>query len=210
MTGLSDDDIREAAAEAGISPAQLRQALAEQGRDLPAKVGALAPPAPVRSLRGAVVASARADVPMPPGDAVRGVRSAIEAQIGQTGHMHGGNEAALYDEPRGVIYRLYGEDDGQGGAMVRVDVDAAPARGRLTAATLVFGTGLLVLGLVSLVLGSVVGIMVTAGLTGLGGVGLAAATRAKRGAYQQAHAIASHALLEAEERAVATRALPPG
>jgi hypothetical protein len=211
MSGLSDEDIREAAAEAGISPAELRQALAEQGSALqvraPGREVALAVPA---SQRAAVVMQARANIPQPPPDAVRNVRASIEAQIGQKGHMHGAAEAGVYDEERGLIYRVRADEDGQGGALVQVDIDGAPAKGKMALAKIGLGATLAVLGMGGLVFGSFLALAVTVGIGVLGFGGLMAASRSKKAVYNQAHAIASHALIEAEERAPsAPKALPP-
>jgi hypothetical protein len=207
MSGLSDEEIREAAAEAGISPAELREALSEQKAlvELPDRDQALA--VPVR--KGAVVLDARANLPQAPEDAVRNVRASIESQIGSRGHMHGAAEANVYDEERGIIYRVTGEDDGRGGALVRVDIDAAPAKGKATLATIGLGAVLSVFGLGALLFGSLTLAAVTAGIGVIGFGTLAARGRAKRVGYDQAHAIASHALVDAEERGAQPQALPP-
>lgn len=205
MTGLSDEDIKEAAAEAGISPAELREALGENSKALVR--------APDRSVavpgQPGVVLSARANIPQPPDDAVRNVRSAIESQIGQRGHMQGTAAGAIFDEERGVIYRVRGDEDGQGGALVAVDIDAAPSKGKRTLAKVGMGATLAVLGMGSLLFGSWIALGVTAAIGVLGFGAIAAAGKGSQIGYDQAHAIASHALIEAEERAPAPKALPP-
>ncbi len=210
MTGLSDEDIREAAAEAGISPAELREALSEQNTALakPSAGQAVGIPA---SQRGSVVLNARANLPQAPEDAVRSVRASIEAQVGERGHMQGAAEAGVYDETRGVIYRVRAEEDGRGGALVHVDIDAAPSKGKRVLLGVAFGAGLTMLGLAGLLFGSWTVLALTAGLGVLGGGAFTASGRSKKAIYNQAHAIASHALIEAEERTAGDpRALPPG
>lgn len=208
MSGLSDEEIREAAAEAGISPAELREALSEQNALVKVPDGAKALAVPAG--KGAVVLNARANLPQPPEDAVRTVRASIEAQIGSRGHMHGAAEANVYDEERGIIYRVSGQEDGRGGALVQVDIDAAPAKGKATLAKIGLGAVLSVFGLGALVFGSLTLAAITAGIGVVGFATLAASGRAKRGGYDQAHAIASHALVDAEERSLQPQALPPG
>lgn len=213
MTELSDEDIKQAAAEAGISPAELRQALAEQdgGSNLPAvqNRGSSAIAIPP-SQRGAVVLQARANLPEPPPEAVVNVRRAIELQIGQKGHMQGPDEAAIFDEPRGLIYRVRGQEDGRGGALVQVDIDSTPTKSKQTGLKVVFGASMAVLGLGALAVGSVLAFAVTTGLGVLGVLALAARGQSAKALQNQAHAVASQALIEAEERAGSTaRALPP-
>lgn len=206
MTGLSDEEIREAAAEAGISPAELREALSEQNAMVKLPQGqALAVPA----RKGAVVLNARGNLPQPPDDAVRNVRASIESQLGSRGHMHGAAAADIYDEQRSIIYRITGEEDGRGGALVQVDVDAAPAKGKTTLAKIGLGAALTVFGLGALMFSSLTFAAITVGIGVIGFAGLAANARSKRIGYNQAHAIASHALIDAEERTAQPQALPP-
>jgi hypothetical protein len=213
MTELSDEDIKDAAAEAGISPAELRAALSEQAgaSNLPAVPtrGSAAIAVP-QSQQGAVVLQARANLPQAPPDAVVNVRRSIESQIGQKGHMQGPDEAAVYDESRGLIYRVRGQEDGRGGALVQVDIDAKPTQATQTGLKIALGGTLAVLGMGGLVFGSFLALGVTAGLGALGFLALAARGRSAKILQGQAHAVASHALIEAEERAPSTpQALPP-
>ncbi|MCA9697310.1 MAG: hypothetical protein KC431_07280 [Myxococcales bacterium] len=161
MTELSPEEIEEAAREAGISPAELRYALAEQ-----AGVGALAPrvgsgllpPSP----RGRSAANVEGGLPFAPDQAVRAVKHQLERSLGSKGHMQGGNDADIFDERGGIIYRIQSADDGGGGSLVRIDVDPTPLRGRRL--------------LTGVALGATVGLFALAGLTipGLIGWGLLA------------------------------------
>ncbi|MCA9705137.1 MAG: hypothetical protein KDK70_04705, partial [Myxococcales bacterium] len=127
MAQLSDEELREAAAEAGISPHELRHALAErQGTDLarPDEASSLmGPPA-----RGATATFVESRIGLPPPQAITSVRASIERQTGRTGHRQGELEADVVDDGLGLTYRLRTRDDGVGGALVRVDVD--PTSGR--------------------------------------------------------------------------------
>ena len=81
MTELSERELREAAEEAGISPAELRQQLAKtRGHDLPASIqrqqGIVAAPT-----RGVSARHTENNLALPPDNAVRAVRSAIERQM---------------------------------------------------------------------------------------------------------------------------------
>src|SRR5690606_29281559 len=94
MAQLSDEELREAAAEAGISPHELRHALAQrEGTDLarPDDAGTLMGPPE----RGASEAHVVGRIGRPPGQAIAAVRASIERQTGRTGHRQGEHAAAV-------------------------------------------------------------------------------------------------------------------
>ncbi|MCA9650267.1 MAG: hypothetical protein H6712_14860 [Myxococcales bacterium] len=207
MSELSEQELQEAAREAGISPMELRHALAErQGSDL-------ARPDEARSLmgppsRGTTAGFVEGRLAQPPGEAIDVVRASIERQSGRTGHRQGAAEADVVDDVLGINYRLRAQDDGTGGALVRVDVDPTSGRSfRNLAATGVAGITVVMMG---------IGWLLGSTLLGLGGVAvgvlgaLALVRRTARLAQgiASARAIASQALMEAEDRA-APQALPP-
>lgn len=206
MSELSDREIEEAAREAGISAMELRTALARQSHN--SNAGALVHQPGVASptvTRGTSVANAESHMPYPAEQAVRSVKHQIEKETGVSGHMMGSTAADIYDETRGLIYRVQAVDDGAGGSLVRVDVDSTPLRSRKTLS----GMGLAA----TVGLFTISGLLVIPGLVGwalLGGaVGLAAlgATimKATSGrAIKDARATVAHALVEAEHQA-----LPP-
>ena len=196
---LSDDELREAAAEAGISPQELRHALVERDggaleRPESATVSVLGPPE-----RGVSAVHSEGRVKLPPKDAVAAVRKSIERQTGSSGHNQGGGEADIVDEDSRVTYRIRGQDDGSGGALVRVDVD--PSAGKGYAA--LTGTAMGGISLTMFALGLLFSATTLAG----GGIAMAAIggfilfrTLAKlRAATDSAKAIASHALMEADD-----------
>ena len=207
MSELSEQELQEAAREAGISPMELRHALAErQGSDL-------ARPDEARSLmgppsRGATAGFVEARIAQPPSEAIDVVRASIERQSGRTGHRQGADEADVVDDVLGLNYRLRAQNDGAGGALVRVDVDPTSGRSFRTMA----GVGVGVVTVVMLTVGWLLG----STLLGLGGVavgvlgalGLVRRTARLAQGIASARAIASQALMEAEDRA-AQQALPP-
>lgn len=207
MAELSDEELREAAKEAGISPHELRHALAErQGTDLdrPSEARSLmGPPA-----RGSTVAFVEGRVGQPVAEAVDTVRASIERQSGHRGHRQGASEADVVDESVGLNYRLRGQDDGTGGALVRVDVDPTSGRSaRNLIAGGVIGTTLLLVGLASL-LGSTLLTFGGIGVAVLGALAVVRRTARLTTGVAAARAIASQALMEAEDRN-APQALPP-
>jgi len=207
MAQLSDEELREAAAEAGISPHELRHALAErQGTDLarPDEASSLMGPPD----RGATASFVEGRVLQPPPQAITAVRASIERQTGRTGHRQGELEADVVDDALGLNYRLRTRDDGDGGALVRVDIDPTSGQSfRNLAATGVAGVTMAMLGL-AMLLGS----MLTAGLgiaVGvLGTLGIVRRSARMKAGIDGARAIAAHALMEAED--TAAKALPPG
>jgi hypothetical protein len=203
MSELSDRDIEDAAREAGISPLELRAALEQQ-----ANAGALmrVPSATLPSnTRGHSVANAESQMPYPPEQAVRSVKHQIEREIGTTGHMMGSTAADIYDEGRGMIYRIQAADDGAGGSLVRIDVDSTPLRSRktLSGMGLAATVGLFALsGLI--VIPGLVGWALLAGAVGLAALGATTMTMTSNRAIKDARATVAHALIEAEHQA-----LPP-
>jgi hypothetical protein len=212
MSQLSDREIEEAAREAGISPAELRNALAEQA----AGGGALATrsergvlPA---SARGTTVAHAETSLPYPPEQAVRAVKQQIEREVGTSGHMMGSTEADIYDEPAGLIYRIQAEGDGGGGSMVRIDVDPTPLRSRRTLTSMGLGASVGLFANAGLIIPGLSGwafISVALGVTALGTVTMVAL---RTRAIKDARAIMARALVEAESGAPigGFKALRPG
>ncbi|MFO7563529.1 MAG: hypothetical protein R6X02_12860 [Enhygromyxa sp.] len=210
MSQLSEREIEEAAREAGISPAELRSALAEQAG------GVLAPrshhgvlPA---STRGTTVAHAETSLPYPPEQAVRAVKQQIEREIGSTGHMMGSTEADIYDEAAGIIYRLQAESDGAGGAMVRVDVDPTPLRSRRTLTSMGLGASVGLFAIAGLIIPGLIGWTLIAGALGLTALGATSLVAIRTRAIKDAKATMARALVEAESGAPigGFRALPPG
>jgi hypothetical protein len=204
MSELSDRDIEDAAREAGISPAELRSALAQQ-----ANAGALVrqPTATLSSnSRGISVAHAESALPYPAEQAVRSIKHQIEREIGSTGHMMGSTAADIYDEARGMIYRIHATSDGAGGSLVRVDVDSTPLRSRktLTGMGLASTVGLFAIsGLV--IIPGLIGWALLAGALGLAALGATTMVATSNRAIKDARATVAHALIEAEHQA-----LPPG
>ncbi|MEM9459979.1 MAG: hypothetical protein AAGF11_37735 [Myxococcota bacterium] len=203
MAQLSDQELREAAAEAGISPHELRHALAErQGTDLarPDEAHSLMGPPD----RGTTATHVEGRVGQPPTQAIGSVRASIERQTGRSGHRQGELEADVVDDDLGLTYRLRTQDDGSGGALVRVDVDPTAGKSASTIA------GVSIAAITTVVLG--LGWLLGSTLLGLGGLGLGVlgglkvfrrASALGRGIHS-ARAIAAHALMEAEDKA------PPG
>ena len=203
-SNLTDEELRQAAAEAGISPQELRIALAERGStaiDKPSRVTSLLGP-PTRGLSATHV---EGRVGMPPRDALGAVRSSIERQIGKRGHNQGENEADIVDEDVGVTYRMRAADDGAGGALVRVDIDGSSSKGGQALQT----TGVVGVTATLVALGWLFG-ATTLWLGGLG-IGVLGGLLIFRNAFKlrrgtsSAHAVAAHALMEAEDRADASR-----
>jgi hypothetical protein len=217
MSQLSDTEIEEAAAEAGISPAELRAALAEQaGGGALARRGAgymktqgMIPPSP----RGSSVANAESTLPYPPEQAVRSVKHHIEREIGSSGQMHGSTEADIYDEAAGIIYRVQTEADGGQGALVRVDIDATPLRSRRLLSSMGLGATVGLFAISGLIIPGLIGWALLAGAVGLTALGATTMVALRQRAIQDARAITANALVEAEHGAplggAAPKALPP-
>jgi hypothetical protein len=195
---LTEDELRQAAAEAGISPQELRVALAERHG------GAAAVHAP-RSLmgppqRGMPVTHVESRIGMAPREALAAVRTSIERQTGKRGHHQGESEFDIVDEDQGLTYRMRVADDGGGGALVRVDIDPSSGKGTQALAT----TG--VLGICATLVA--LGWLFAASTLWLGGIGIGVlgglligrSNLKLRSAGRHAHAIAAQALMEAEDR----------
>ncbi|TPV93885.1 MAG: hypothetical protein B7733_18125 [Myxococcales bacterium FL481] len=199
MLQLSAPELAEAAKEAGISPVELRRALARRHSTLPPelrdKQGTLLPPPP----DAISVAYVEGVLPEAPAAAARRVKRRIEAELGVTGRLEIGCDLSVPDDGRGVFYRITSRNNEDGGALVRIDIDASPSRGRqtLAAAAVVAATTFFVgtAGLLSS------GPFLAAGITAavLGGLVVAGVGRTQRGGYRSARAVAAQALLESEE-----------
>lgn len=198
MAQLSDDDLRDAAAEAGISPHELRLALAErEGTDLATADG----PASVMSPpeRGASATHIAGPVARPPADALAAVRASIERQTGRSGHRQGEHEADIVDDDLGLTYRMRAQDDGAGGALVRIDIDPTAGRSfRNLALTGVGGITLAVVGL-AMLLGSTLLMVGGLGLGVLGGLLVGRRAGQLGRGVVNARAIASSALMDADD-----------
>ncbi|NVB38888.1 hypothetical protein G6O69_13685 [Pseudenhygromyxa sp. WMMC2535] len=208
MSQLSNREIEEAAREAGISPAELRSALAEQaaggGALVPQAERGLVPPSP----RGRSDVHSESALPFPPEQAVRSVKHQLERQLGAKGHMQGGNEADIYDESNGLIYRIQSQGDGGGGALVRVDVDATPMRGRRTLASMGLGATIGLFAIAGLIIPGWIGWALIAGAVALGLLGSTSLFATRSRALANARAYAAQALIEAEHAAPIGGALP--
>lgn len=183
--GFTNEQLREAASEAGISPVELRQALAErEGALVPRAAGALA------TLQGGVALA----VP----EAVTTVRKSLERLSGRGGHAQGDGRYDIVDDDHGLTYRISAQDDGAGHSLVRIDVDTDAGRGALMLAAA--GTGGVALTvtaigwLFSLTLVWLVGL----GLGGLGAAFVAKNLVALSRAKHRAEALAATALGEAQ------------
>ncbi len=193
---LTDDDLRDAAAEAGISPHELRHALArrEPGSGLGQDVASLVGP----PRRGQSVTHVEGPVAAVPAAAVDAVRGSIESQTGMSGHRQAGGEADIVDDRAGVTYRVRAVEDGADQALVRVDVDPGHSQGNRALVV----AGVAVVAVVTVALGW---IFSAASLVG-GGVGAAAlgalyvvrSVARQRQAVRRAHAVASRALADVE------------
>lgn len=208
-TNLTEDELRQAAAEAGISPHELRLALAERHGGVPATS---APPSLMGPpQRGIAVTHVESRVGMPPRDALTAVRGSVERQTGKRGHAQGEAEFDIVDEDHGLTYRLRATEDGGGGALVRVDIDPSSGKGTQALAT----TG--VVGITATLVA--LGWLFAASTLWLGGLGVGVlgvlligrSSLKLRGATRSAHAIAAQALMEAEDRVTIDPrgALPP-
>jgi hypothetical protein len=216
MSDLSQRDIEDAAREAGITPAELRHELARQrGSSHPygADTGQGLMKAGERgllpvSVRGISTANAESPLPFPAEQAVRAVKQSIEAQVGGRGHMMGAKQADILDEEAGVIYRVQAEDDGGGGALVRVDIDPTPLRAKRTLVAMGLGATVGLFFLSGVIIPGLIGTALVGAAIGLGVVGgISLGTQGER-ASRGARYVASTALVEAEYGG--SRALPPG
>jgi hypothetical protein len=210
MSQLSDREIEEAAREAGISPAELRNALAEQaggGALAIRRTGALLPASP----RGTTAAHAESSLPYPPEQAVRAVKKQIEREIGSKGHMMGSTEADIYDEASGLIYRIQAEGDGGGGSMVRIDIDPTPLRGRRTLTSMGLGASVGLFTVAGLIIPGLIGWALIAGAVGLTVLGSTSMLAMRTRSIKDSRATMARALVEAEAAApIAALGAAPG
>jgi len=202
---LTDQELREAAAEAGISPEELRQALVQRSGG---STGTLA------KSSGAAVAqgySAQTHLSLPPDQAVERVRSAIGKQVGHRGHRQGDGAIDILDDKTGMLYRIHGESDGQGGALVRVATERSGNNMALAAA--MFGAASLGVIAIGWLFSSLI-FWLGFGLLMAGGAGLFLANQKVASNGRQAQLVVSEALVDAEEALPAAeappRALRPG
>jgi hypothetical protein len=211
MAELSDDELREAAAEAGISPHELRHALAQ--RDGAALEPTSDGPGSVMAAptRGTSATHVTGGLPGSPSAALAAVRASIERQTGRTGHRQGELEADVVDDDLGLTYRMRTQDDGLGGALVRIDVDPTAGKSfRNLALTGVTGVALALAGLGALV-GSLVLMGAGVAVAVLGGLWVGRRAAQLTRGIASARAIASNALMDADEAgdAAPRGALPP-
>ena len=200
---LTDQELREAAAEAGISPEELRQALAQRSSGV--TTAALA-----RSAAAAQGYSARTQLAVPPDQAAEAVRAAIHRHVGHRGHRQGNGDIDILDDRSGMLYRIHSESDGQGGALV--EVRSERSGNNLALAAVMFSgvaIGVTILGFMistivmmlglGLLVGSVIAVVMAGGRVA--------------GMQRQAEQVVAQALIEAEEAVPLTagppRALPP-
>ncbi|MEZ4448553.1 MAG: hypothetical protein R3B09_03660 [Nannocystaceae bacterium] len=187
---LTEEELRETAAEAGISPEELRRALVQRSSTLPDKTSSRAIATQATALEG--------HVQQPPDQATETVRRIVERASGHRGHRQGGGRVDIVDEENGVVYQIASAADGAGGALVKVEINSASTVGNFALASFIVGT--FTLGVVAF------GYMVWAAMmwvgVALGGIGIFAlisASRRLEQGRQRARTIAAEALLEAEE-----------
>ncbi|MCA9690988.1 MAG: hypothetical protein R3A51_07070 [Nannocystaceae bacterium] len=193
MTGkLTEEELREAAAEAGISPEELRRALAGDQGNLPARVR-------TPGDTGVSVYKAESNLLLPPEQATDAVRRSIERLVGTRGHRQGAGRADIVDDARGLTYRIHSEADGQGGALVRVDVDPSAGAGGMMLSALMFGGFELGILALAIVIGSTLMFGLGVGIGIVGALTLVNRSRRHKLGRKDGQAIVAQALLEAEE-----------
>lgn len=203
---LTEQELREAAAEAGISPEELRQALVQRS------TGA-ASPGPLARTSGAAVQSysAQTHLSLPPDRAAEQVRSAIGKQVGHRGHRQGNGDIDILDDKTGMLYRIHSEGDGQGGALVHVATERTG--GTMMLAGVMFGAASLGILAVGWLFSSLI-FWLGFGLLMAGGAGLFLANQRVGANHRQAQLVVSQALVDAEEGLPVAdappRALRPG
>jgi len=186
---LTEAELREAAAEAGISPEELRRALAERQGDLPARIeqptGALAS------------TSLETRLALPPEHASETVRRLLERRSGHRGHRQGDGRIDIVDDESGVVYKISGEADGAGGSLVKVEINSMSSVGTFALGSLIVGTFALgMIGFGYLVSSMIMWFGIVAGAAGIGL--LFRASRKIQDRRAHARALAAEALLEAE------------
>jgi hypothetical protein len=196
---LTDQELREAAAEAGISPEELRQALAQRSNGAPNSALARSAGAAVQGY------SARTQLSLPPDRAAETVRAAIAHQVGHRGHRQGNGDIDILDERAGMLYRIRSESDGQGGALV--EVRSERSGNNLALAALMFSgvaVGVTILGFMISTIVMMLGLGLLAGSV----IAIVMAGGRAAGMQKQAELVVAQALVEAEE-AVPLTAGPP-
>ncbi len=185
---LSEEELGQAAREAGISPAQLRTALVERAATTAASASVTS--GRNYTARAAVVALA-------PTDALERVRGSIEAHVGHRGHKQGPGRVDIVDEQRGVVFCITSESYDDTHALVRMEVDGTLGRGKLALGVM----GTVVLGVVATLIAASFGAALLVGSLAVAGFVAVLLRRAKtrETAVRQAHSIAARALLGAEE-----------
>jgi hypothetical protein len=202
---LTEQELRDAAAEAGISPEELRQALVQRSGG--------APPGAIARATGASVQaySAQTQLSLPPDQAAERVRSAIGKQVGHRGHRQGSGDIDILDDKTGMLYRIHTEADGQGGALVHVSTDRTG--GTMALAGVMFGLASLGVIAFGWLFSSLI-FWLGFGLLAAGGAGLFLANQRVASNHRQAQLVVSQALVDAEEALPAAsdppRALRPG
>jgi len=199
---LTEAELREAAAEAGISPEELRRALAERHSDLPATI----------DRPSGVLASTSLEtrIALPPEHAGETVRRLLERRSGHKGHRQGGGRIDIVDDESGVVYQISGESDGAGGSLVKVEINSMSSVGSFALGSFIVGTFALgMIGFGYLISTMVMWFGVAAGVAGI--ALLMRAGKKIEAGRAHARALAAEALLEAEQAPpLATPvALPP-
>ena len=201
---LTDQELREAAAEAGISPEELRQALAQ-------RAGGTTGTALTRSAGAAVTGyAAQTQLALAPDQAIEAVRAGIARQVGHRGHRQGNGSIDILDDSTGMLYRIQAEPDGQGGALVRVGSERTGSS--LALAAVMFTTVAVGVGLLGLLLSTMM-VWLSVLMAAAGGAGIYLATHRVAGMQRRSEQVVAQALVEAEEAVPLTpgtpRALPP-
>jgi hypothetical protein len=200
---LTEAELREAAAEAGISPEELRRALVQRSSDLPAPTGG--------GVSGALASTElEGRISLPPEQATETVRRLLERRCGHRGHRQGGGGIDIVDDDAGVVYKIAGEADGAGGSLVKIEITSMSTVGSLALSSFIVGTfavGMIAFGY--LVSAMVMWFGVAAGVAGAAFL-LGAGKKIDK-ARGHARALAAEALLEAEEAPPLSTpvALPP-
>ncbi len=186
---LTQAELREAAAEAGISPEELRRALAERNSDLPARIES--PPGVLAST------SLESRLELPPEQASETVRRLLERRCGHRGHRQGSGRIDIVDDESGVVYQISGEADGVGGSLVKIEINSMSSVGSFALGSFIVGTfalGMIAFGyLVSI---TIMWLGIIAGMTGI--AFLMRAGKKIENSRAHARALAAEALLEAE------------
>ena len=194
--GLTEAELQEVAHEAGLTKQELQQALLEQRQ----QGHRFAPPIPFGSVQTST--SVRGRVPISPANAAEKVRRAIESTLGgRRSQTTIRSDTAI--EARGLTYKIAAEEDGEGGALVRIDLDSSAA----VADHAMWATGIGGISATAMLLGclfsaTVLAIGATIGLVG----GLLVAHHAMRLAtmVRNATTTAANALLAAEVDGIGT------